>query len=174
MRYKTLSYPEKYIIKGIPWLFIIGTIMHFMYDLFGKNPIIALFAPANESIWEHSKMVLIPIILWWTIYYIIKKKSYNINKNIWYTSSLISLLTALLTIPILYYFYTGALGFHLLWIDIFILFIAISFGQLLALHFYNHSRGINFINVWIIFAILILLFMLFTLYPPSLPIFTTS
>lgn len=174
MKYKVLSAPEKYIIKGIPWLFILGTIMHFVYDLFNKNPIVALFAPANESVWEHTKMVLIPVILWWSIYYIINGKSYNINKNIWYTSSLISLITSLLTIPILYYLYTGALGMHLLWVDISILFIAVLFGQLMGLHFYNHSKGINFINIWIIFIIIILLFMLFTLYPPSLPIFIAS
>lgn len=174
MRYKALSAPEKYIIKGIPWLFILGTIMHFIYDILGKNIIVALFAPVNESVWEHSKMVLIPIILWWTIYYIINGKSYNINKNIWFTSALISLITSLFTIPLLYYFYTGALGMHLLWVDISILFVALAFGQLLALHFYKHSKGINFIIVWIVFIFIILLFIIFTLYPPSLPIFIPS
>ena len=30
---------------------ILGTLNHFLYDWSGKNPVIALFTPVNESVW---------------------------------------------------------------------------------------------------------------------------
>lgn len=50
MKNKKLSPSEKWIILGIPIIFLIGSFMHFLYDLSGQNPIIGLFAPINESI----------------------------------------------------------------------------------------------------------------------------
>jgi len=59
MRYKALAQPEKWIFKRIPCLFIIGTPIHFLYDIFGKNPVVGFFAPVNESLWEHAKIATI-------------------------------------------------------------------------------------------------------------------
>lgn len=174
MSYKTLLPSQKWIVKGIPSLFIIGTLMHFLYDLSGKNVIVGLIAAVNESIWEHSKMVLLPVICWWSFYYIIKSKKYNIDKNKWFTSALVAVLTALITIPLLYYFYTEAFGVEILAVDISILFFAVLFGQLLALHFYKYSKGINSYIPICIFILLILVFMICTFYPPHIPSFRDS
>lgn len=166
MMYKTLIPSQKWIIKGIFSLFLIGTFMHFLYDLSGGNVIVGLIAAVNESLWEHSKMVLLPVICWWSFYYIIKGKEHNIDKNKWFTSALIALLTALITIPLLYYFYTEAFGVEILAVDISIL--------LLAFHFYKYSKGINLYIPICIFILLILVFMIFTFYPPHIPFFRDS
>lgn len=171
MRYKTLPKPEKWILKGIPWLFLIGSVMHFMYDICDNNIFAALFAPVNESTWEHLKMVLLPLILWWSLFYIIKHKQYSINKKKWFGGTLVALITALISIPLLYYFYTGVFGVHLIWVDILILLFSLMFGQLLGLHFYRYSKGISVIIVMVIFILLIVIFMVFTFNPPQLPIF---
>lgn len=174
MRYKTLLPSEKWIVKGIPGLFLIGTFMHFLYDLSGGNVIVGLISAVNESVWEHSKMVLLPVICWWSFYYIIKGKEHNIDKKKWFTSALIALLTALISIPLLYYFYTEAFGVELLAVDISILFLALLFGQLLAFHFYKYSKGINLYIPICIFILLILVFMIFTFYPPHIPFFRVN
>lgn len=171
MKYRDLSYPEKYILKGIPILFIIGSMMHFAYDLSKNNLIVGLFTAVNESIWEHLKMVLIPVILWWVLYYCFKGRQHCINKNKWFQSAFVALITSLLTIPMLYYFYTEAFGIELLVIDIIILFLAIIFGQLLALHFYKYGKGVNSRIVIVFFVVLISMFMIFTFYPPHIPLF---
>ncbi|MDZ5253734.1 DUF6512 family protein [Clostridium sp. LIBA-8841] len=171
MKYRDLSAPEKWILKGIPTLFVIGTIMHFAYDLSKNNPIVGLFAAVNESIWEHSKMVLIPVILWWVLYYYFKGKQYSINKNKWFQSALVTLIISLITIPMLYYFYTQAFGVELLVVDIIILLLAIIFGQLLGLHIYKHGKGVNSSIIIIVFIVLIVMFMIFTFYPPHIPLF---
>ena len=171
---KSLSHPEKWIVIGIPILFIIGSITHFLYNILGESPIAGLFAPVNESIWEHSKMVLWPVILWWSLYYCFRGNQYGIDKNKWFGSALLALLTSLVAMPLLYYFYTGAFGVELLWVDILILLLALLFGQLLGLHTYRHSKGINANLVIIIFVMLVLLFMLFTFFPPHIPWFQDS
>lgn len=174
MRYKTLTQSEKWVIKGIPSLFLIGSCMHFLYDVSGKNVMLGLIAAVNESVWEHLKMVLLPVICWWTLYYIIKGKEHNIDSNKWFASTLIALLTALITTPMLYYFYTEAFGVEILIVDISILFLAVLFGQLLGLHFYRYSKGIKLYIPICIFIFLVLLFMIFTFHPPHLPLFKDS
>lgn len=169
--YKHLSSPEKYILRGIPILFVLGTLMHFAYDFFNKSVIVGLFAAVNESVWEHTKMVLLPVILYWILYYYIKGRKYSIDKNKWFQGALISLITSIISIPILYYFYTEAFGVEVMVIDILILLMANIFGQLLGLHVYKHGKGINAMTVINIFLVIILMYMVFTIYPPHIPLF---
>lgn len=171
MRYKTLSAPKKWIIKGIPVLFLIGSGLHYLYDLTGGLVVAGLLSPVSESIWEHMKLVLLPIILWWTIYYYVKGDEYKISRNKWFGGALASLLTALATVPLLFYFYTGAFGFESLLVDVSLLFFAVLFGQLLGLHCYRFGKGIRPAKAILIFVIIWVLFAAFTFFPPELPIF---
>lgn len=69
--------------------------LHFLYDKF-PNFITSIFAPVNESIWEHMKILFGSIILTGVIqkiYMIIKKEKIN---NICFSN----LIGALLSIPI--------------------------------------------------------------------------
>lgn len=170
-KYKNLSKPEKFIIISIPLLFLFGSTFHFLYELSGSSGIVGLFAAVNESVWEHSKMVVLPVILFWSIYYITKGRKYLIDKNKWFTSALASLITALIAMPMIYYFYSQAFGVELLVVDIIILFLALMFGQILGLHFYKHSKGIKWQAVVFFMALIIIVFMIFTYYPPHIPIF---
>jgi hypothetical protein len=174
MRFKDLTPEKKWIIIGIPVLLIIGSLVHFLYDFSSQNEIIGLFSPVNESVWEHLKMVVLPIILWWSIYYFTKGEEYNIDNNKWFTSALISLLVALISIPLMHYFYTSAFGIESVVVDIIILFISILLGQLLALHYYNYGNGINYVLAILIMVIIIGVFMYFTFNPPHLPLFIDS
>lgn len=171
MKLKKLSLSEKWILLGIPVLFIIGSIFHFIYEWTGKNFIIGLILPTDESIFQHIKMIIVPIICWWTIYYFLKRKKHNIHSDKWFTGALISLLISIILIPSLYYLYTGALGIESLTADILILFISLLCGQLLGLHFYRYSKGYDTTIILCIFVFIILLAAIFTLYPPNLPLF---
>ena len=174
MKFKKSLTPEKWIILGIPCLFVIGAIFHFLYDICGKFPVVGLISPVNESVWEHIKMVVWPIMGWWIIYYLKNRDKQKIDKNKWFSATLVSLVTAIITIPLLFYFYTGAFGIESVLINILILFLAVLFGQLMGLHVYKHSKGISVNDVIIIFVGIIALFMLLTLCPPEFPIFFDS
>lgn len=162
---------KKALIYSVGIIFLVSSFFHFMYQLSGQNFIVGLFVPINESVWEHLKMVVLPIIGWWSYIYATKGKEYAIDINKWFSSALISLLTALITIPMLYYFYTSAFGVELLVVDILILFIAVLLGQLLAFHYYKYGKGFNYKIIFVVFLIIIFMFMYFTINPPNLPIF---
>lgn len=174
MSYKTFKNEEKWIIIGIIVLFLVGCVLHSLYDISGKIFLLAFISPANESIWEHTKMVVFPIICWWSVYYCIKGKSDNINKDKWFEGALASLIVSIILIPIVYYFYTSAFGIENLWIDIGILLIALIGGQLTGLHLYRYSKGISSTIVIFTFIVIISIYIILTLHPLKLPIFMDS
>jgi hypothetical protein len=42
-----------------------GSALHFVYGWSSQNALVGLFAPVNESIWEHAKLVFLPPLLWY-------------------------------------------------------------------------------------------------------------
>lgn len=175
MKQKIPAKQSTWILIGIPVLFFTGSAMHFLYDMVDTIPIIgflaAFIAPVNESIWEHCKLLLVPVITWWGLYYFVYGRSFKINSNKWFSGALSALLAALSLIPLLYYFYTGAFGIELIWIDVAIMLAAVTSGQLLGLHVYHHSKGLRAVTVIIVFAFIVGIFIVFTFYPPHLPLF---
>ena len=62
---------KQWIYIGIPVLFVAGAFMHYFYSLSRKNVLVGLIAPVNESVWEHLKLIFLPMILWWSVYYMV-------------------------------------------------------------------------------------------------------
>ncbi|MDO5292560.1 MAG: DUF6512 family protein [bacterium] len=171
---RALKREERWIVLGIPVLFLAGCLFHFLYDITGRFAVIAAIAPVNESVWEHEKLMVVPIILWWVIYYVVSPRMGRRNIRKWMAATVVALIGALLLMPMIYYFYTEALEFNSVIIDIIILLICLVWAQLLGLHIYQHGRGIP---VWI--SILILCSIIFgmilaTFYPPHIAIFRDS
>jgi len=165
--------PQRWIMLGIIGIFLIATLMHFVYDFFGNSFIVGLIAPVNESIFEHIKLIILPTILWWSIYYFVNNE--YIDKNNWFLGMLLSLIVMILLIPMLYYFYTGAFGVESLFVAILLLFISILIAQLIGRHIYNYSEGNISSKASIFISILILIiFAVLTVATPKLPIFKDS
>ena len=162
---------KKIILLSIPILFVIGSLFHMIYEWSGENLLIGFIAPINESIWEHTKLVLIPTFVYYLVVYILKKK--NLNKNKWFTSCLLAVVSSIIAIPFIFYFYTGAFGVESLIFDIIILLIAITIGSLLAIHFYKYAKkSLPAIVSILVIILIIVIYIIFTLNPPNLPIFT--
>ena len=164
--------PQKWIMLGVPVLFIVGSLFHFIYEWSGESAIIGAIAPVNESIWEHLKLAVFPLILWWGLYYLLAGE--NINPDSWFAGALASIITAIITIPLLYYFYTEAFGVHLLVVDILLLLVALLLGQIVGLHVYNHSQNIEASTSLAAILLIAFMFMWFTFNPPKLPIFKSG
>ncbi len=164
--------PKRYLLWGIPILFLIGSLFHFLFEFSGNSALVAPFAATNESVFEHTKMVLLPITLYWVLYYLIKGKQYNLDPNKWFLGALTSLVVSIVAMPLLFYFYTEAFGIESLFIDILLLLIVIALGQLMGIHVYEHAKGT--INWKVSLAIIVLIFVMyavFTFNPPKLPLF---
>ena len=164
-----LSGAEKFILLGIPVLFILGSPLHFVYELTGSHFIVGLLVPSNESVFQHTKMVTIPIILWWKIYYLCHKRS--LDRDRWFTAAFVSLCAAVISMPGLFYYYSGMFGVELLIVDIFIMLASLLIGQLVGLHFYRHCRGMNFALASALIIAVIVLAAVLTAFPPNIPMF---
>lgn len=162
---------ETYTLIGILVLFVVGSLFHFLYSLTGKCFIVGLFVPINESIFEHTKMVVLPIFIWWFIFYLFRKKDLFVNA--WFTSALIAMISAIIAIPMLFYFYSQAFGIESLVIDILILLVSLAIGQILGLHYYRHGKGIEYHFAIFLMIVIIILFAFFTINPPAFPIFNS-
>lgn len=163
--------PKTYTLIGILVLFVVGSLFHFLYSLTGECFIVGLFVPINESIFEHTKMVVLPIFIWWSIFYLFRKKDLFVNA--WFTSALIAMISAIIAIPMLFYFYSQAFGIESLVIDILILLVSLAIGQILGLHYYRHGKGIEYHFAIFLMIVIIILFAFFTINPPAFPIFNS-
>ncbi|MFX0202676.1 MAG: DUF6512 family protein, partial [Candidatus Hodarchaeota archaeon] len=49
-------------LVGFIVIFIIGSMLHFVFELFNKWSPIGLIAAVNESVWEHLKLAFWPAV----------------------------------------------------------------------------------------------------------------
>lgn len=114
-----------YLMLGFLFTSVLGSLAHFFYQWSNQNIIVGLFTPINESTWEHMKLLFFPALLWaYFMHQKFKSEFPRILCNI-----LTGVLVGTWAIPIIFYLYTGLLGFHLLALDIgtFIVSVAIAF-----------------------------------------------
>ena len=165
-------------VKNYHWIGIVVVCLasiplHFVYEWTGENTLAGIFTPINESIWEHLKLVYWPLLLWWTVGYLIfrDRKSLSISK--WFTAALVSIIISMVFIVGWYYTWTEAFDVHSSIIDVGSLFIAVPIAQLIAIHVY---KAVQPRVVYLLLSIGILLalaglFVWFIFNQPDVPFF---
>ena len=135
---------------GMIVIAVLGTLLHFLYELSGHNKFVAIFAAVNESTWEHIKICMTPTILW-GLYdgYI-----YGANPNYFVAKSL-SLLTIILLIPFLFYTYTSFTKKAILLVDIMSFYFTVVCSGLL----FNYLINLNSLPFLCSYLSCILLFL---------------
>lgn len=120
------------IYIGMLFIAIIGTSLHFTYEISHHNKYVAMFSAVNESTWEHIKICMTPTILW-SLY---DGFVYGANGN-YLMGKALSLLTIILLIPMLFYAYTAFTKKSILWIDVICFYITVICSQLTFNYFVN-------------------------------------
>ena len=162
---------KSYIIIGIIFVSVLGTFLHFAYDLSDSNFIIGLFTPINESIWEHTKLIYFPMLIY-SIYLNIKLKD---KYPCIFSAMILGAIFGVILIITLFYTYSGIIGYNLSFIDILIFYVSVIFSfymaYKLALSCKTNKFNIlfQFLNILMIF-----LFIFFTIYPPQIPLFIST
>ncbi len=149
---------------------ILGVLFHFVYDWTGKNPAAAAFFPVNESTWEHLKLVFFPImILSFGEYFFLQPSQ---RERFW-QAKLVSALTGMALTVILFYTYTGVYGKNVDFLNIMLYFLSMAAAYVLSYSWINSGRkGILPESVsYVCFLLLILVFAIFTFYPPDIGLF---
>jgi hypothetical protein len=157
-------------VVGVFIVFLLAAGWHFLYSNVLKSGITAAIAPVNESPWEHAKLFFVPAIIWYVILYFIAGRKFP--------NFVFSHAAALLVMPALmlglFYAYRLFIPDNLA-ADIILTFIVIALGQLMA-YMLTVSKfslsGPGYITAAMAIVLgLLVLFTVFTYYPPHCDMF---
>lgn len=165
MRVKGL---KSYIIIGIIFVSVLGTLFHFAYGWSENNIFVGLFTPINESIWEHTKLLFFPMLIY----------SFYLNKKIGkeypcLNSAMISgTLSGVAIIIVMFYTYSGILGFHTAFADIAIFYISVILAFCIVYKLTLSCKANKYHTLLQALQIItICLYIIFTFSPPDIPLF---
>ncbi|MFX0059133.1 MAG: DUF6512 family protein [Candidatus Heimdallarchaeota archaeon] len=165
MKYKLLSLE----ILGAFFVIIIGAVFHFIFEWSNQWLPLGAIAPVNESVWEHLKLVFWPLIFFSIIeYFPIKNEANN-----FLLSKLVAIVIAEITILVTFYSYTAVLGTEILLVDILSFIIGVILGYIASYRILKLKTAPNW-SMIASFATIILLgiiFVVFTYFPPEIPLF---
>lgn len=161
----------KYNIFAFIIIGILGSLNHFVYAWFNYNRFISYFVPVNESTWEHLKLLFFPTMVFSLVeYFFVKKEIKN-----YIPSVVISVITGMITIILLFYGYTGVIGYNIDFLNILIFYIGLLVSLIVKNKiidsevFSGKASNTLFFSLALIIAIM---FISFTYSPPALGIFT--
>lgn len=147
---------------------VLGTLGHFFYEWSGYNPYVGLFFPVNESTWEHMKLFFFPALICYIVLCFLSRK--NVPCIIYAFPKAIFLGT--FSIPVLFYTYSGILGFNVSFLDISTFYISVLLS---FIYLYKSTVSVKKLDYSLAHNIALLflafLFMSFSYSPPDLGIF---
>ena len=108
-------------------VFVVGALLHFVFDWLGAWRPLALIAAVNESVWEHLKIAFWPGLAWAAI------ERRRCAPGAHWAAAGFGLFAAVAAIVAGFYGYVAVLGDHLLALDIGLFAIAILIGRIAAL-----------------------------------------
>lgn len=155
-------------VAGLTFTAVLGTILHFLYE-WTNVLFLAPISAVNESTWEHMKLVFIPSFIFAVIQSFFGKKDYA---SFWFIK-LIGALVGTLLIPILFYTLTGFFGRLPGTVNVIIFFVVIFIEYLTEFLLFKKTDlkiNLNIISLGILIVTFIL-FIAFTFYPPTTPLF---
>ena len=163
---KTIIYWE---IGGVLFIFLVGALLHFLFEWSGESRFVGAFASVNESVWEHFKQGFWPLIIFSVIEYRFIGKTVN---NFILAKACAAYLIPVIT-GLVFYGYTFIIGEEILIVDIMIFLVAIIVGQFASYKILNLPKQLKYSRVIPLFCIIILgtVLILTTFIPPHLPIF---
>ena len=156
-------------VAGFIFTSVLGTFLHFLFELTGGSVIAALFSAVNESIWEHMKLIYYPMVLFAVIEY----RIWGREEPRFWCIKLAGIALGLALIPTVYYLYTGILGVSADWFNVTIFFIAAAAAYRLETGLFEQQQGCMLspgISVAILLAVAAA-FTLLTFCPPRIPFF---
>ncbi|MFX1490436.1 MAG: DUF6512 family protein [Promethearchaeota archaeon] len=156
-------------ILGAAFIIILGSLFHFVFEWTGYWEPIAWFFPVNESVWEHLKLPYWPLIIFSLIEY---RFISDESKNFIISKAAVSIIS-ITTIIVVFYSYTAILGTELLIVDILSFIFGVILGQYVSYKILTAKKFAKWVIIlsWIIIVAFGIIFVLFTYFPPQIPIF---
>ncbi len=151
------------MILEITLICIIGSVIHFTYELSHHNKFIGWFSAINESTWEHIKIGLTGTFILSIFDYFI------LDLNNYFFAKLICMLLIIFLIPLIFYSYLPFTKKAILPVDIISFYIVITISQYVSFYIMNLNDLGNLYNVIGIIGIIIIfiLWNLLSFYAPK-------
>ena len=143
---------KKIKIIGVFLIFIFSFVSHFMYELF-PNTLFSVLFPVNESIWEHMKLIVTPVLIFSLIEYIVYKRK-NISYNNFILSYAISMILGIIIYLMIYLPIDYIFG-HSMIFAISLLFVIFIIVEIISYYIMNY-REIRYSNT---IGIILIIFM---------------
>lgn len=155
----------KYEKLGIFFISLLGSFLHFTFQLSGRSALVATFSAVNESTWEHLKLAIVPAVLW----AIMEKKVFKLEANNFLFAKAIGIFLMPVSIIVLFYSYTAILGDNLLIFDISTFIVAVIIGQVASWKIMSREQISQKLELpsLISICLLVSLVILFTFNPPQ-------
>lgn len=148
---------------------VTGVVLHFVYGWSGGSRAVAVIAPVNESVWEHLKLVLIPVVSLGAV-----EAAWVRDRRRLGWAKLAEVTTASGFVVVFFYTYTGALGVHsVLAVDVLSFLVAIAGGQWLSFRILSSAtrRPVPLAVSVLALVLLVVAFGILTFTPPHIPLF---
>lgn len=157
-------------ILGALVTLVLGSLLHFTYDWSGESPIIGLFSPVNESVWEHLKLLATPMLL----FALVEWFTYGKSHPGFLPVRVLSIWLGMGVIVLLFYLYTAILGKNFLPADVAIFIIAVFIAyffsnRLLAASALSSKSA--FLLGLVLLLLLVVVLAVFTFAPPHWNLF---
>ncbi len=124
------------LVIGAIFTVIVGSLWHNWYPWSGENHLIGYFAPVNESVWEHMKLIIFPLLLFSGVIWVLFSK---LLRNP-FTALLFSTLAAIAVVIFWFYLYETIDGKSNLFADIMLYVISIVVAVLVMFYILTARR----------------------------------
>lgn len=148
-------------------LFIVGSLLHFVYNWSRHNKDIAIVAAVNESYWEHIKIAFWPVFALYLTEFILG--GYALASFV--PSRTVALYAIPVTMVATVFLYKQFVKKNILWVDIFLFLFTIAVAQLIS-HLLIGELEASLATILLSFAFLcaiVIAFLAFTKRPPKEP-----
>ncbi len=161
---------KRYETDGAAITAVVAVLFYFLYPLVGNNSLTGLFFPANSSVWEYTKLLVVPYLLYGIVEFFILKirdaRRFFVAKAVGLWSS------AALAVAFLYT-YSGMFGVRLAAVDVIGAVLLAAAGFFISYRLLCRDGNVG--KYWLVgigaILLLILLEIVFTYTPPHIPLF---
>lgn len=156
-------------ICGVFFIFICGTLLHFLYEFTDGSVVGILFGSVNESVWEHVKIFALPYVAWGIIelcFSIPYFRQFVVAKvfGVYLQSGLII---------VLFYCYITFIGQHILWLDILEAIVCICVSQFFSYKMTTNDKDLRYLFPFALGLLFLFgaMYFCFSVVPPHIELF---
>lgn len=161
--------PVLWQFAGFVFTGILGVLLHFLFDWTNGSVFVAFVSAVNESIFEHMKILFVPMFL----FSLIENKFIGKEFEHFWCVKFYGIVLGLFLIPFLYYMLNGIFGKTPDFINIAIFYVAAGITYITETKMLkNNSLSCDSIGTtFFAFFLLFVLMVQFTFFTPKIPLF---